>query len=85
MIKVNLKRLICRHKNNDVICWHWYHGVNGDSPRMLEIQLKCKDCGKYHFANMQNEIKCKLFVEKYRDKQWSNTCKPKIEGRWKNE
>lgn len=51
MIKM-IKRimdLFCRHKNSEVVCWHWTHGYNDNDIRFLEIELKCKYCGKYFF------------------------------------
>lgn len=39
-----LSKLFCKHKNNNVICWHWTHGVNSNEIRFLEIQLKCNNC-----------------------------------------
>lgn len=41
--------LFCRHKNSEVVCWHWTHGYNDNDIRFLEIELKCKYCGKYFF------------------------------------
>jgi hypothetical protein len=70
------KRLFCRHKNNEVICWHWTHGQNGNEIRFLEIQKRCSDCGKYFLRYIKNWDECEKFTEKYPDKQWSNKCKP---------
>lgn len=68
------KKLFCRHKNNEVICWHWTHGWSTYEIRFLEIQLRCKDCGKYHFAEIRDWKECYKFIEKYKDKEWSDTC-----------
>ena len=70
------KKLFCKHKNNDVVCWHWTHGYNANEIRFLEIQLRCKDCGKYHFAEIRDWKECYKFIEKYKDKQWSDACQP---------
>lgn len=40
---------LCKHKESEVICWHWTHGPNGNEIRYLEIQRKCKKCGKLFF------------------------------------
>lgn len=73
---MNLKSLFCKHKHSDVVCWHWTHGVNGNEPLFLEIQLKCNKCGKYFFRYIKDKQKCCDFAEKYIDKQWSDKCKP---------
>lgn len=46
-----LKKILCKHKNSEVICWHWTHGPNGNDIRFLEIQRKCTECGKYFFTH----------------------------------
>ena len=33
-----LRKILCKHKNSEVICWHWTHGPNGNDIRFLEIQ-----------------------------------------------
>ena len=72
-----LKRLFCKHNNeNEIICWHWTHGINGNEIRSVEAQLKCNDCGKYHFLHIYDWNKCDEFIAKHKDKQWSKTCKP---------
>ena len=32
-----LKKIFCRHKNNEIVCWHWTHGQNANEIRFLEI------------------------------------------------
>ena len=75
-MKEFFERLFCKHENNDVVCYHWTRGLYDNEIRFLEIQLKCKDCGKYHFVYIYNWDKCYEFIEKYKDKYWSDTCKP---------
>lgn len=75
---MNLKQILCRHKENDVICWHWTHGVNGNEPRFIEIQLKCKNCHKYHFTYIKDRLKCVEFSKRYSEKEWSDKCKPML-------
>lgn len=71
------KKLFCRHKNNnEVVCWHWTHGWNTNEIRFLEIQLRCNDCGKYHFAYIKDWNECYEFIDKFKDKEWSDTCHP---------
>ena len=53
MIK-RIMNLFCRHKNSEVVCWHWSHGYNGNDIRFIEIELKCKDCGKYFFRYIKD-------------------------------
>ena len=33
-----LKKIFCRHKNNEIVCWHWTHGQTANDIRFLEIQ-----------------------------------------------
>lgn len=75
-------RLFCRHKNSEVICWHWTHGYNDNEIRFLEIELKCKDCGRYFFRYIKDYNECKKFIEKYKDNRWSDTCKPVLKLNW---
>lgn len=67
-----LKQLFCKHKNNEVICWHWIQSNN----TIIEIQLKCLKCDKYCFKYIKGWNKCKVFMTKYIDKQWSENCRP---------
>ena len=74
-----LRKLFCRHKNSEIICWHWTHEQNGNDIRFLEIQEKCNECGKYYFRYIKDWNKCDKFISKYPDKQWSSSCKPILE------
>ena len=71
-----LKQLLCRHKDSEVVCWHWTHGESTYEIRFLEIQLRCKDCGKYHFKYIRDWNECEKFISKHKNKQWSDECKP---------
>lgn len=71
-----LKKIFCRHKNSEVVCWHWTHGPLTNDIRYLEIQFKCNDCGRYYFREIRDWNDCYKFIDKYPDKRWSNTCKP---------
>lgn len=75
-IKKFLRQLFCRHKHGDIICWHWTHGINDNEIAFIEIQLKCKDCGKYYYAEIRDRNQCNQFVEKQKDKEWSDVCCP---------
>lgn len=44
-----LKRLLCKHKDREMLRWHYTHGYNGMEPRFIEIEYKCNDCGKISF------------------------------------
>lgn len=75
--------MFCEHKNSEVVCWHWTHGFITNKTTFtsstlgnIEVQYKCKDCGKYYFRHIENWLKCEEFATKYKDKQWSDTCKP---------
>lgn len=71
-----IKKLFCKHRNSEVVCWHWTHGQNANEIRFLEIQKKCNECGKYYFSYIKDWNKCEEFISKYPDKQWSDICKP---------
>lgn len=75
-IMSRIKQIFCKHEQNEIVCWHWNHGVNGDSPLQIEVQLKCIKCGKYYFMDIINYEKCLEFSTKYKDKEWSSKCKP---------
>ena len=70
------QNLFCKHEYNEVVCLHWTHGPYDNDIRFLEIQLKCKDCEKYHFTYIHNWDECYEFIAHHKDKYWSNTCKP---------
>ena len=74
-----LRKLFCKHKNSEIICWHWTHGQNGNNVRFLEIQEKCNECGKYYFSYIKDWNKFDKFISKHPDKQWSSVCKPILE------
>jgi hypothetical protein len=71
-----LRKILCKHKNSEVICWHWTHGSNGNDIRFLEIQRKCTECGKYFFTHIKGRDECNRFVSHYPEKEWSDKCKP---------
>lgn len=75
-MKKFLKKLFCCHKHNEVVCWHWTHGMVDFNPRFIEVQLKCNSCGKYHFLHIRDPREFDEFVSEYADKEWSDTCKP---------
>lgn len=68
--------LFCKHKNSEIVCQHWTHGYNSNEIRYLEIQLKCNDCEKYYFGYIYDWNECYKFTYKYKDKEWSKSCKP---------
>lgn len=75
-MKEFLKKLFCGHRNNEVVCWHWTHGPYGNDPLQLEIQLRCTECGKYHFMHIDDPSRYDDFTSKYTDKEWSDTRRP---------
>ena len=74
MIKRFLKQLFCRHKNSEVVCWHWTHGPNGNDTAFLEVQLKCNDCDQRYFIHIRDWDKCREIIEKHKDKEWPGFC-----------
>ena len=73
-MKKFLKQLFCKHKNSEVIFWHWTHGFNGNEPAFLEVQLKCKDCGKYYYGHIKDHKLCNRFIKAHKDKEWPDAC-----------
>lgn len=43
-----IKRLFCRHEWA-VTRWHWTHGFNENHPVFIEVEFKCKKCGKLDY------------------------------------
>ena len=71
-----INQLFCRHKVNQVVCWHYTHGSAGNEISYIEVQIKCKKCGKYGIIEIK-DTECQLgFISTYDDKYWSDTCKP---------
>lgn len=71
-----IKQLFCRHKVNQVVCWHYTHGSAGNEITHIEAQLQCCRCGKYWGALSRNPEDFEYFKENLMDKYWSDTCKP---------
>lgn len=71
-----IKQLFCRHRNNQVICWHYTHGSNGNEITHIETQLQCHRCGKYWITLVRDPEDFDFFEENYIDRYWSDTCKP---------
>ena len=73
-----LKRLFCKHKNSEVVCWH---EVRDYDMFWIAIQFKCNDCGKYYFDYIMGDDKnkCERFMKEYADKRYSEDCKMVIE------
>ena len=63
-----LKRLFCKHKNKEMIRWHYTHGYNGMEPRFIEIEYKCNDCGKVFYKYLYNNMT--EFEQKHAEKRW---------------
>jgi hypothetical protein len=78
MFKTVSKKIFCRHKKSEVVCWHWTHGPNGNDIRYLEIQRKCPDCGKYFFTYIKKWDECEKFISNHQEKEWSDKCKPSL-------
>lgn len=74
-LKEKIKTLFCLHKNGEVVCWHYVHPNHGYYTTIIEVQLKCDNCGKYYIRYVYPKD-FEEFVGKNKDKQWSDTCKP---------
>lgn len=70
-----IKQLFCRHRNNQVICWHYAHGSNDNEITHIEAQLQCHRCGKYWITLVRDLEDFNFFEENYMSKYWSDTCK----------
>lgn len=68
-IKNLFKKIFCEHKNNEVIYWHWVHQINNNDDMVLEIQMRCKYCGKCHFRYINSWNECRKFISEHKDKQ----------------
>ena len=75
-LKKWIKQIFCSHKNNEVVCWHWTHGYTMLGVRHIELQVRCKDCGKYRYLYIFDQNVCKDFEQRYKEKQWSDKCQP---------
>ena len=71
-----LNKIFCKHKHNEVVCWHWTHYPDNFNYRSIEAQLKCKYCGKYHFLHIHDLTLCDMFIKKHKDKEYSDVGKP---------
>ena len=47
-----IKKLFCKHKNSEVICWHWTHGPIDDSRIASAAEVM-----QYFTAVMRGEVK----------------------------
>lgn len=63
-----LKRLFCRH-DKYINRWHYTHGPAMD-PIHIEIELKCKKCGKLFYTYIFDVNKMERFAAKWKDKEW---------------
>lgn len=63
-----LKKIFCRHKNNEIVCWHWTHGQavleepETENYRMSDI---CKD-------RETLRPKYEQFIQTERGKEWKH-------------
>ena len=64
-----LKRIFCNHEYI-LIRWHWTHGINGNEPRMIEAEFKCRKCNKVHYVypNRGSELE-ELLIKYQKEKQ----------------
>lgn len=67
-IKLKLKQLFCKHKDNDVVCWQWTHGASNNEYGHIVAQLECKRCGRLYFAFEKDRRFCDEFASVFSDK-----------------
>ena len=75
-LKDFLRQIFCLHRDSEVVCWHWTHGIADNDIRFLEIQMRCKRCGKYYFTYIYDWNEAEDFAFDHRDKRWSLKYKP---------
>lgn len=63
-----LKRLFCKHKNREMLRWHYTHGYNGMEPSFIEIEYRCNDCEKIFYRALHNNMK--EFAKKHENKRY---------------
>ena len=72
-----IKKIFCLHKDGEVVCWHYVKPLHGYYTTIIEVQLYCNKCHKYYIRYVYPE-NFNEFVHKYKDKKWSDKCKPKL-------
>lgn len=61
-----IKKAFCKHKNKEILRWHYTHGYNVMEPTFIEIEYRCNDCGKIFYQDLHKDMK--EFAEKHADK-----------------
>ena len=65
-----IDRLLCRHIYH-LSRWHWCHGVNGNNPLEMEVEIICPKCGKKKYWHInRNTAKCQLIERLFADRKW---------------
>ena len=72
---MKFKQLFCRHRNNQVICWHYTHGLHGNEFVYIEAKIKCHRCGKYRVLSIRDREDIKFFEKNHMDKYQSSETK----------
>ena len=62
-------RLLCRHIYH-LSRWHWCHGINGNDPLEMEVEIICPKCGKKKYWHIpKNNMKCRVIEEYFPDRK----------------
>lgn len=68
-MKAFIRRMFCRH-DYFVLRWHWVHGPIGNTPLMIEAEVKCGYCGKIKYVYPERGSREeKYLIERRQDKQ----------------
>lgn len=51
-------QLFCKHKDADLVRWHWTHGPMGNDPASVEAEYRCNDCGKTIYMHFYGHDAC---------------------------
>ena len=63
-------KLLCRHSYY-LSRWHWCHGINGNDPLEMEVEIICPKCGKKKYWHInRNTAKCRLIEKLFADRKW---------------
>ena len=66
-LKNYFKQLFCKHSWT-VVRWHYTHGPCGNDPRIIEVEMKCKKCGKVSYYDVPRSM-MKNFERIFKDKK----------------
>lgn len=48
-LKKFFRQLFCRHRQADLLRWHWTHGPTGMDIAFVEAEYRCRRCGEIFY------------------------------------